>query len=111
MKLLLKLLLFFPIISFSQSDINNQSPENILLYSINKQLIYQTNTSIYRISLSNLKTTSSVRIKNYNAVPPKIILKNNKLLFLHQRGGDIFELNSNDSLYKTDNSNIVNFFI
>ena len=111
MKLFLKLLLFFPLISFSQSDINNQFPVNILLDSINKQLIYQTNTYIHRISLSNLKTTSSVRIKNYNTVPPKIILKNNKLLFLHQRGGDIFELNSNDSLYKTDNSNIVNFFI
>ena len=111
MKLLLKLLLFFPIILFSQSDINNQSSENILLDSINKQLIYQTNTSIYRISLSNLKTTSSVRIKNYNAAPPKMILKNNRMLFLNQRGGDIFELNSNDSLYKTDNSDIVNFFI
>ena len=87
MKLLLKLLLFFPIISFSQSDINNQSPENILLDSINKQLIYQTNTSIYRISLSNLKTTSSVRIKNHNAVPPKIILKNNKVvIFTSKRG-------------------------
>ena len=111
MKLFLKLLLFFPLISFSQSDINNQFPVNILLDSINKQLIYQTNTYIHRISLSNLKTTSSDRIKNYNTVPPKIILKNNKLLFLHQRGGDIFELNSNDSLYKTDNSDIVNFFI
>ena len=111
MKLFLKLLLFFPLISFSQSDINNQFPVNILLDSINKQLIYQTNTYIHRITLSNLKTTSSVRIKNYNTVPPKIILKNNKLLFLHQRGGDIFELNSNDSLYKTDNSDIVNFFI
>ena len=111
MKLFLKLLLFFPLVLFSQSDINNQSPVNILLDSINKQLIYQTNNSIHRISLSNLKTTSSVRIKNNNDVPPEIFLKNNKLLFLHQRGGDIFELNSNDSLYKTDNSNIVNFFI
>ena len=111
MKLFLKLLLFFPLVLFSQSDINNQSPVNILLDSINKQLIYQTNNSIHRISLSNLKTISSVRIKNNNDVPPEIFLKNNKLLFLHQRGGDIFELNSNDSLYKTDNSNIVNFFI
>jgi len=111
MKLFLKLLLFFPLISFSQSDINNQLPLKLLLDSINKQLIYQTYTSIHRISLSNLKTTSSVRIKNYNAVPPKMILKNNRMLFIHQRGGDIFELNSNDSLYKTDNSDIVNFFI
>ena len=101
----------FPLISFSQIDINNQSSVNLLLDSINKQLIYQTYTSIHRISLSNLKTTSSVRIKNYNAVPPKMILKNNRMLFLNQRGGDIFELNSNDSLYKTDNSDIVNFFI
>ena len=111
MKLFLRVLLFVPLISFSQIDINNQSSENILLDSINKQLIYQTNTSIHRISLSNLKTTSSVRIKNYNAAPPKMILKNNRMLFLNQRGGDIFELNSNDSLYKTDNSDIVNFFI
>ena len=111
MKLFLKLLLFFPLVLFSQNNINNQSPVNILLDSINKQLIYQTNNSIHRISLSNLKTTSSVRIKNKNDLPPEIFLKNNKLLFLHQRGGDIFELNSNDSLYKTDNSNIVNFFL
>jgi len=111
MKLFLKLLLFFPLISFSQIDNISQSPVDIILDSINKQLIYQTNTSIHRISLSNLKTTSSVKIKNNNAVSPKMILKNNKLLFLHQRGGDIFELNSNDSLYKTDNSDIVNFFI
>lgn len=111
MKLFLRVLFFFPLISLSQSDNISQSPLDIILDSINKQLIYQTNTSIHRISLSNLKTTSSVKIKNYNAVPPKMILKNNKLLFLHQRGGDIFELNSNDSLYKTDNSDIVNFFI
>ena len=111
MKLFLKLLLFFPLISFSQIDNISQSPVDIILDSINKQLIYQTNTTIHRISLSNLKTTSSVKIKNNNAVSPKMILKNNKLLFLHQRGGDIFELNSNDSLYKTDNSDIVNFFI
>ena len=78
MKLFLKLLLFFPLVLFSQSDINNQSPVNILLDSINKQLIYQTNNSIHRISLSNLKTTSSVRIKNNNDVPPEIFLKNNK---------------------------------
>ena len=110
MKLFLKLLLFFPLISFSQNDINNQFSVGILLDSINKQLIYQTNTSIHRISLSNLKTTSSVKIKNNTTTPPKMILKNNKLLFLNSRGGDIFELNSNDSLYKTDNSNIVNFF-
>ncbi len=111
MKLFLRVLLFVPLISFSQNDIDKQIPVNILLDSINKQLIYQTNTSFHRISLSNLKTTSSVRIKKNNNPTPKIILKNNKLLFLHQRGGDIFELNSNDSLYKTDNSNIVNFFI
>ena len=111
MKLFLRVLLFVPLISFSQSDIDKQIPVNILLDSINKQLIYQTNTSFHRISLSNLKTTSSVRVKNNNTTTPKIFLKNNKLLFLHQRGGDIFELNSNDSLYKTDNSNIVNFFI
>ena len=111
MKLFLRVLLFVPLISFSQIDNISQSPVDIILDSINKQLIYQTNTSIHRISLSNLKTTSSVKIKNNNAVSPKMILKNNKLLFLHQRGGDIFELNSNDSLYKTDNSDIVNFFI
>ena len=111
MKLFLRVLLFVPLISFSQIDNISQSPVDIILDSINKQLIYQTNTSIHRISLSNLKTTSSVKIKNNNTVPPKMILKNNKLLFLHQRGGDIFELNSNDSLYKTDNSDIVNFFI
>ena len=111
MKLFLRVLLFVPLISFSQIDINNQSPENILLDSINKQLIYQTRNSIHRISLSNLKTTSSVRIKNNNDLLHKMILKNNKLLFLNQRGGDILELNSNDSLYKTDNSDIVNFFI
>ena len=111
MKLFLRVLLIVPLISFSQNDIDKQIPVNILLDSINKQLIYQTNTSFHRISLSNLETTSSVRIKKNNNPTPKIILKNNKLLFLHQRGGDIFELNSNDSLYKTDNSNIVNFFI
>ena len=111
MKLFLRVLLFVPLISFSQIDINNQSPENILLDSINKQLIYKTRNSIHRISLSNLKTTSSVRIKNNNDLLHKMILKNNKLLFLNQRGGDILELNSNDSLYKTDNSDIVNFFI
>jgi len=111
MKLFLRVLLFVPLISFSQNDIDKQIPVNILLDSINKQLIYQTNTSFHRISLSNLKTTSSVRIKKNNNPTPKIILKNNKLLFLQQQGGDIFELNSNDSLYKTDNSNIVNFFI
>ena len=82
MKLLLKLLLFFPIISFSQSDINNQTPESFLLDSINKQLIYKTRNSIHRISLSNLKTTSSVRIKNNNDLLHKMILKNNKLFCL-----------------------------
>ena len=66
MKLFLRVLLFVPLISFSQIDNISQSPVDILLDSINKQLIYQTNTSIHRISLSNLKTTSSVRIKNNN---------------------------------------------
>ena len=90
MKLFLRVLLFVPLISFSQNDIDKQIPVNILLDSINKQLIYQTNTSFHRISLSNLKTTSSVRIKKNNNPTPKIILKNNKLLFLQQQGGDIF---------------------
>ena len=63
MKLFLRVLLIVPLISFSQNDIDNQIHQMILLDSINKQLIYQTNTSIHRISLSNLKTISSVRIK------------------------------------------------
>jgi len=111
MKLFLRVLLFFPLISLAQNDKSNQIPIDIILDSINNQIIYQTNTSIHRISLSNLKTTSSVKIKNSSLTPPKMILRKNKLLFLDQRGGDIFKINSNDSLYKTDNSHIVNFFI
>ena len=94
MKLFLRVLLFFPLISLAQNDKSNQIPIDIILDSINNQIIYQTNTSIHRISLSNLKTTSSVKIKNSSLTPSKMILRKNKLLFLDQRGGDIFKINS-----------------
>ena len=111
MKLFLRVLLFLPLISLSQNDKSNQIPIDIILDSINNQIIYQTNTSIHRIDISSLKTISSIKIKHPNPTDYKIILNKNELLFLEERGGDISVLNSNDSLKKKDNSNIVNFFI
>jgi hypothetical protein len=111
MKLFLRVLLFLPLISLSQNDKSNQIPIDILLDSINNQIIYQTNTSIHRIDISSLKTISSIKIKHPSPSDYRITLNKNELLFLEKRGGDILILNSNDSLKKKDNSNIVNFFI
>ena len=112
MKLFLKIIIFLlPLVGFSQKKITQEAPISILLDSINHQIIYHTSTSIHRLDLSSLKIISSREIKNPKPSDFSTILKRNKLLFLENRGGDIFALNSNDSLFKIDNSNISNFFI
>jgi cell division protein FtsL len=112
MKLFLKIIIFLlPLVGFSQKKITQEAPISILLDSINHQIIYHTSTSIHRLDISSLKIISSREIKNPKPSDFSTILKRNKLLFLENRGGDIFALNSNDSLVKIDNSNISNFFI
>jgi len=77
MKLFLRVLLFLPLISLSQNDKSNQIPIDILLDSINNQIIYQTNTSIHRIDISILKTISSIKIKHPSPSDYRITLNKN----------------------------------
>ena len=60
MKLFLKIFFLIPVFSFSQENYFNETPINISLDSINKQIIYQTNKSLFFIDSEKLNILNIV---------------------------------------------------
>jgi hypothetical protein len=85
---------------------------NLLVDSLRNQILYITKDSLIRLDANNLKVVGVQKIlkpKKLLSLHP--IIKENKLLFLDSKGGDVFELTEEDSLVRIDNSNIKNFLI
>ena len=111
MKIFLKIFFLIPVFSFSQKNYFNETPINISLDSINKQIIYQTNKSLFFIDSEKLNILNRKKILGSGTLNLHTIVKKNKILFLDKHGGDIFILNSKDSLKKDDKSHIKKFFL
>jgi hypothetical protein len=111
MKGVIWLLFLVPFVSFSQEKRNGET-NNLLVDSLRNQIIYITSDSLIRLNANNLKIVAKQKIlrpKRLLAFRP--IIKANKLIFLDEQGGDVFELTEKDSLARIDNSDIKNFLI
>ena len=111
MKDIIWLLFLVPFFSFSQERRNGET-NNLLVDSLRNQIIHITNNSLIRLDANNLKVLAKQKIlrpKRLLSFTP--IIKVNKLIFVDNHGGDVFELTEKDSLSKIDNSDIKNFLI
>jgi hypothetical protein len=111
MKGVIWLLFLVPFFSFSQERRNGET-NNLLVDSLRNQIIHITNNSLIRLDANNLKVLAKQKIlrpKRLLSFTP--IIKVNKLIFVDNHGGDVFELTEKDSLSKIDNSDIKNFLI
>ena len=111
MKGVIWLLFLVPFFSFSQER-RNRETNNLLVDSLRNQIIHITYDSLIRLDANNLKVLAKQKIlrpKRLLSFTP--IIKANKLIFLDNHGGDVFELTEKDSLAKIDNSDIKNFLI
>ena len=111
MKGVIWLLFLVPFFSFSQERRNGET-NNLLVDSLRNQIIHITYDSLIRLDANNLKVLAKQKIlrpKRLLSFTP--IIKANKLIFLDNHGGDVFELTEKDSLAKIDNSDIKNFLI
>ena len=111
MKSVIWLLFLVPFVSFSQEKSNGET-NNLLVDSLRNQIIHITSDSLIRLDANNLKIVAKQKIlrpKRLLAFRP--IIKANKLIFLDEQGGDVFELTEKDSLARIDNSDIKNFLI
>ena len=111
MKGVIWLLFLVPFVSFSQEKRNGET-NNLLVDSLRNQILHITSDSLIRLDANNLKIVAKQKIlrpKRLLAFRP--IIKANKLIFLDEQGGDVFELTEKDSLARIDNSDIKNFLI
>ena len=111
MKGVIWLLFLVPFVSFSQENRKGET-SNLLVDSLRNQIIHITSDSLIRLDANNLKIVAKQKIlrpKRLLAFRP--IIKANKLIFLDEQGGDVFELTEKDSLARIDNSDIKNFLI
>jgi hypothetical protein len=111
MKSVIWFLFLVSFISFSQEKRTGRT-NNLLIDSLRNQIIHITNDSLIRLDANNLKVLATQKIlipKRLLAFHP--IIKENKLIFIDQQGGDVFELTEKDSLARVDTSDIKNFLI
>jgi hypothetical protein len=111
MKGVIWLLFLVPFVSFSQENRKGET-SNLLVDSLRNQILHITSDSLIRLDANNLKIVAKQKIlrpKRLLAFRP--IIKANKLIFLDEQGGDVFELTEKDSLARIDNSDIKNFLI
>ena len=100
-----------PFLSFSQTRSMPDKYINILVDSINNNILFITPDSLITYSADNLDKISARNIDNPKLLELQPIFKNNKLIFLDKQGGDVFELSKTDSLLRIDKSNINKFLI
>ena len=111
MKDIIWLLFLVPFFSFSQERRNGET-NNLLVDSLRNQIIHITNNSLIRLDANNLKVLAKQKIlRPKRLLSFRPIIKVNKLIFLDEQGGDVFELTEKDSLARIDNSDIKNFLI
>ena len=111
MKSVIWLLFLVPFVSFSQEKSNGET-NNLLVDSLRNQIIHITGDSLIRLDANNLKILAKQKIlRPKRLLGFRPIIKENKLIFLDEQGGDVFELTEKDSLTRIDNSDIKNFLI
>ena len=111
MKGVIWLLFLVPFVSFSQEKSNGET-NNLLVDSLRNQIIHITSDSLIRLDANNLKVLAKQKIlRPKRLLGFRPIIKENKLIFLDEQGGDVFELTEKDSLARIDNSDIKNFLI
>ena len=111
MKDIIWLLFLVPFFSFSQERRNGET-NNLLVDSLRNQIIHITSDSLIRLDANNLKVLAKQKIlRPKRLLGFRPIIKENKLIFLDEQGGDVFELTEKDSLARIDNSDIKNFLI
>ena len=101
MKSVIWFLFLVSFISFSQEKRTGRT-NNLLIDSLRNQIIHITNDSLIRLDANNLKVLATQKIlrpKRLLAFHP--IIKENKLIFIDQQGGDVFELTEKDSLARS----------
>ena len=101
-----------PFTSFSQQRAIPEITERLIVDSLTNQILYFTNESLTRLDANSLEILETKKILKPNAwISLLPVIKQNRLLFLNQKGGDVFELKEQDSLLRVDNSDIKNFLI
>jgi hypothetical protein len=109
---LLIFIFLIPFNSFSQQRAIPEITKRLILDSLTNQILYFTNDSLTRFDANSLEILETKKILKPNAWFSLLpVIKQNRLLFLNQKGGEVFELTEQDSLIRIDNSDIKNFLI
>jgi hypothetical protein len=109
MKQLFYALYIVPCIIFGQEK--PLSSIHLVIDSLKNQVIYISQDSLVRLDATDLSTIGVQKILSPKTVDFYPIIRENKLIFVEEKGGDVFELSKKDSLVRIENSNIKNFLI
>lgn len=112
MKHVFWLLLLISFTTVAQHRTNPEKTTHILVDSLKNQILYITNESITRLDATSLEVVRKQKILGSNyKLSLRPIMKQDRLVFLDQKGGSVFGMSDKDSLVRLDNSNIENFLI
>lgn len=101
-----------PFTSFSQQRAIPEITERLIVDSLTNQILYVTSESLTRLDVNSLEILETKKIVKPNTwISLLPVIKQNRLLFLNQKGGEVFQLTEQDSLLRVDNSDIKNFLI
>lgn len=109
MKQLFYALYIVPCIIFGQEK--PLSNIHLVIDSLKNQVIYISQDSLVRLDATDLSTIGVQKILSSKTVDFYPLIRENKLIFVEEKGGDVFELSKKDSLVRIENSNIKNFLI
>ena len=109
MKQLFHLLYVLPLISFGQ--VEQGSNIHLVIDSLKNQLLYISKDFLVRLDATTLSKVGVQKIRKPRMFDFHPLIKKNKLIFVEEKGGDVFELSKKDSLVRIENSNIKNFLI
>ena len=112
MKHVFWLLLLISFTTVAQQKTNPEKTTHILVDSLKNQILYITKESITRLDATSLEVVRKQKILGSNyKLSLRPIMKQDRLVFLDQKGGSVFGMSDKDSLVRLDNSNIENFLI
>ena len=112
MKHVFWLLLLISFTTVAQLKTNPEKTTHILVDSLKNQILYITKESITRLDATSLEVVRKQKILGSNyKLSLRPIMKQDRLVFLDQKGGSVFGMSDKDSLVRLDNSNIENFLI
>ena len=82
-----------PFTSFSQQRAIPEITERLILDSLTNQILYVTSKSLTRLDANSLEILETKKIVKPNAwISLLPVIKQNRLLFLNQKGGEVFQL-------------------